>query len=90
MFDDTWVRYLGLAQDVPNDQKRKITLVGQPFTLSRTPTNMAARPSEFGEHSAEVLEKFGFGPRKFLRRSRTIWSKICLQPSRNATMITIT
>lgn len=60
MFDDAQVRHLGLAQDVPNDQNRKITLVGQPFTLSRTPTRMAARPPEFGEQTDEILIEFGF------------------------------
>lgn len=35
-------------------------MVGQPFTLSRTPTSMAARPPEFGEQTDEVLAEFGF------------------------------
>jgi crotonobetainyl-CoA:carnitine CoA-transferase CaiB-like acyl-CoA transferase len=33
----------------------------QPFTLSRTPSTMAARPPEFGEQTEEVLAEFGFG-----------------------------
>ncbi|MET0444136.1 MAG: CaiB/BaiF CoA-transferase family protein [Pseudorhodoplanes sp.] len=60
MFDDAQVKHLGLAQDVPNDQNRKITLVAQPFTLSRTPSRMAARPPEFGENTEDVLAEFGF------------------------------
>jgi len=60
MFDDAQVKHLGLAQDVPNDQDRKITLVSQPFTLSRTPSKIAARPPEFGENTEEVLAEFGF------------------------------
>lgn len=60
MFDDAQVKHLGLAQDVPNDQARKITLISQPFTLSRTPSKMAARPPEFGENTDEVLAEFGF------------------------------
>ena len=60
MFDDAQVKHLGLAQDVPNDQNRKITLVSQPFTLSRTPSRMAARPPEFGENTEDVLAEFGF------------------------------
>ena len=36
-------------------------LVGQPFTLSRTPSRMVARPPEFGEQTDEVLKEFGFG-----------------------------
>lgn len=60
MFEDPQVKHLGLAQDVPNNQNRKITLVGQPFTLSRTPSKMAARPPEFGENTEDVLAEFGF------------------------------
>jgi hypothetical protein len=32
------------AQDVPNTENRHIRLVGQPVTLSQTPSGMAARP----------------------------------------------
>jgi crotonobetainyl-CoA:carnitine CoA-transferase CaiB-like acyl-CoA transferase len=61
MFDDAQVRHLGMAQDVPNAEGRHIRLVGQPFTLSRTPSGMVARPPEFGEQTEEVLSEFGFG-----------------------------
>jgi crotonobetainyl-CoA:carnitine CoA-transferase CaiB-like acyl-CoA transferase len=61
MFDDDQVKHLGIAQDVPNAENRHIRLVGQPFTLSRTPSKMAARPPEFGEQTDEVLAEFGFG-----------------------------
>jgi formyl-CoA transferase len=60
MFADAQVQHLGIAQDVPNDEGRHIRLVGQPFTLSRTPSKMAARPPEFGEQTDEVLAEFGF------------------------------
>jgi formyl-CoA transferase len=61
MFDDAQVKHLGIAQDVPNEDSRHIQLVGQPVTLSRTPSKMAARPPEFGEQTDEVLAEFGFG-----------------------------
>jgi len=60
VFADAQVEHLGIAQDVPNDEGRPIRLVGQPFTLSRTPNKMAARPPEFGEQTDEVLTEFGF------------------------------
>jgi crotonobetainyl-CoA:carnitine CoA-transferase CaiB-like acyl-CoA transferase len=60
MFADAQVEHLGIAQDVPNAEGRHIRLVGQPFTLSRTPSKMAARPPEFGEQTEEVLTDFGF------------------------------
>jgi crotonobetainyl-CoA:carnitine CoA-transferase CaiB-like acyl-CoA transferase len=61
VFADAQVEHLGIAQHVPNDDNRQICLVGQPFTLSRTPSKMAARPPEFGEQTEEVLAEFGFG-----------------------------
>ena len=60
MFADAQVEHLGIAQDVPNAEGRHIRLVGQPFTLSRTPSKMSARPPEFGEQTEEVLAEFGF------------------------------
>ena len=60
MFDDPQVKHLGMAQKVPNEEGRDITLVSQPFKLSRTPSTMAARPPEFGEQTEEILSEFGF------------------------------
>src|SRR5258708_19710104 len=60
MFEDDQVKHLGIAQDVPNAEDRHIRLVGQPFTLSRTPSRMAARPPEVGEQTDEILAEFGF------------------------------
>ncbi|MCK1292499.1 MULTISPECIES: CoA transferase [unclassified Bradyrhizobium] len=61
MFEDEQVKHLAIAQEVPNDEGREIRLVGQPVTLSRTPSRMVARPPEFGEQTEEVLKEFGFG-----------------------------
>jgi crotonobetainyl-CoA:carnitine CoA-transferase CaiB-like acyl-CoA transferase len=74
MFADAQVKHLGLAQDVPNDQNRKITLVAQPFTLSRTPSHMTARPPEVGEQTEELLAEFGFGAEEMaeLRRGKVV------------------
>ncbi|PSO16019.1 CoA transferase [Bradyrhizobium sp. MOS003] len=59
MFEDAQVKHLGIAQDVPNHEDRHIRLVGQPVTLSRTPSKMVARPPDFGEQTEEVLKEFG-------------------------------
>lgn len=74
MFEDEQVKHLDIAQDVPNDQGRDIRLVAQPFTLSRTPSSMAARPPEFGEQTDEVLAEFGFGPEEIatLRAAKVV------------------
>jgi formyl-CoA transferase len=57
VFDDEQVKHLGIAQDVPETNTR---LVGQPFTLSRTPSRMAARPPLVSEQTKDVLAEFGF------------------------------
>ncbi len=67
MFEDEQVKHLGIAQDVPNAENRHIRLVGQPVTLSRTPSKMAARPPEFGEQTDEVLAEFGFSADEIAR-----------------------
>ncbi len=74
MFEDAQVRHLGIAQDVPNAEDRHISLVGQPVTLSRTPSRMAARPPEFGEQTDEVLAEFGFDAKEIagLRRAKVV------------------
>src|SRR5882757_937026 len=74
MFEDAQVKHLGIAQDVPNAENRHIRLVGQPVTLSRTPSQMAARPPEFGEQTEEVLAEFGFTAEEIaaLRRDKVV------------------
>ncbi len=74
MFEDAQVKHLGIAQDVPNAENRHIRLVGQPVTLSRTPSRMVARPPEFGEQTDEVLKEFGFGADEIagLRAARVV------------------
>ncbi len=74
MFEDDQVRHLGIAQDVPNAENRHIQLVGQPVTLSRTPSKMAARPPEFGEQTDEVLAEFGFSAQEIaeLRQGKVV------------------
>ena len=49
-----------MAEDVPSEQNRLIRLVAQPVKLSRTPSKLAVRPPEFGEHTEELLAEFGF------------------------------
>lgn len=74
VFADAQVQHLGVAQAVPNDEGRDITLVSQPFTLSRTPSKLVARPPEFGEQTDEVLAEFGFSPEEIaaLRNARVV------------------
>jgi len=64
MFADPQVQHLGIAQSVTKKDKSKMSLVGQPFTLSRTPSRLAARPPELGEQTNAVLKEFGFSARE--------------------------
>jgi formyl-CoA transferase len=63
MFADPQVQHLGMAQSVVKKNKSKMRLVGQPVKLSRTPSRLAARPPELGEHTNAVLKEFGFSAR---------------------------
>jgi crotonobetainyl-CoA:carnitine CoA-transferase CaiB-like acyl-CoA transferase len=60
MFDDPQVKHLGIAQPVNGKNRNGPTLVGQPVSLSRTPSRLVAPPPEIGEHTDGVLKEFGF------------------------------
>ncbi len=64
VFADPQVRHLGMAQNVTRKDKSKMRLVGQAVSLSRTPSRLAARPPELGEHTDAVLKEFGFSARE--------------------------
>jgi crotonobetainyl-CoA:carnitine CoA-transferase CaiB-like acyl-CoA transferase len=59
-FADPQVRHLGIAQPVKSPALGEITLVGQPFTLSRTPSSLVTGAPEYGEHTDAVLAEFGY------------------------------
>ena len=64
VFADPQVRHLGIAQTSPATASAKLTLVGQPVSLSRTPSRLAAPPPRLGEHTDAVLKEFGFSARE--------------------------
>ena len=55
-FADPQVRALGIAQKVGD-----VTYLGQPVTLSRTPSFVATHPPAQGEHTDDVLHELGYG-----------------------------
>ncbi|HEY2531487.1 MAG TPA: CoA transferase [Xanthobacteraceae bacterium] len=63
VFADPQVQHLRIAQGVTTKDKKKMRLVGQPIKLSRTPSRLAARPPQLGEHTDAVLKEFGFSAR---------------------------
>ncbi|HET7848208.1 MAG TPA: CoA transferase [Pseudolabrys sp.] len=60
VFADPQVKHLGMAKESARKDGSKLGLVGQPFTLSRTPSKIAVRPPECGEQTDEILGEFGF------------------------------
>ena len=67
VFADPQVQHLGMAQSVTRKDKSKMRLLGQAISLSRTPSRLAARPPELGEHTDAVLKEFGFGAREIAK-----------------------
>jgi formyl-CoA transferase len=73
-FNDEQVKHLGIAKDVRTQNQKTITLVGQPVSLSRTPSAIVAPPPLMGEHTDEVLAEFGFNKDEIskLRAEKTL------------------
>jgi formyl-CoA transferase len=75
VFADEQVRHLGIAQSIRSAAlDREITLVGQPMTLSETPSSIRVAPPEPGEHTDEILGEIGYSSAEIeaLRRNGTI------------------
>ncbi len=64
MFADEQVRHLGIAQGAKRPDGSEQVFVGQPFSLSRTPSRIVATPPEQGQHTDEVLKEFGFADKE--------------------------
>ncbi len=60
MFGDPQVKHLGIAQSATRPNGEQQTFVGQPVSLSRTPSKIVATPPDQGQHTDEVLKEFGF------------------------------
>jgi len=63
VFADPQVQHLGIVQSVTMNDKSKMRLIGQPVGLSRTPSRLASRPPNLGEHTSTILKEFGFSAR---------------------------
>jgi len=73
VFADAQVKHLKIAQSVKG-KDRTLTMLGQPFTMSRTRSKLAVRPPEIGEHTIPVLKEFGFSKKDIdaLRKAQAI------------------
>ena len=74
VFADPQVEHLAIAQSIAKPNGETLTVVGQPVTLSRTPSRIAAAPPEIGQHTDEVLKEFGYsaGEIAALRKANAI------------------
>ncbi|MGQ0509138.1 MAG: CaiB/BaiF CoA transferase family protein [Betaproteobacteria bacterium] len=59
VFADPQVRHLGMAQAVTHPSLGRMELVGQPVSLSRTPSRLESAAPEQGDHTDEILGELG-------------------------------
>ena len=61
-FADPQVKHLGIARRAPHPTRGEITVVGQPFQMSRSKTAMRSGTPGHGEHTDAVLAEYGYDP----------------------------
>ena len=71
VFADEQVKHLGIAQHATRPDGKDQTFVGQPITMSRTPSKIVATPPEQGQHTDEVLKEFGFADNEIAELHKT-------------------
>jgi formyl-CoA transferase len=67
VFEEPQVEHLGILRKVASARFGEQALVGQPVTLTRTPSTIARATPRRGEHSEEVLREIGFGETELAR-----------------------
>jgi formyl-CoA transferase len=67
VFEEPQVEHLGILKKVVSPRFGEQTLMGQPVTLTRTPSTIARATPRRGEHSEEILREIGFGEPELAR-----------------------
>ena len=67
VFEEPQVRHLGMLKKVTSRWLGEQTLMGQPVTLSRTPSTIARAAPKRGEHTEEILGELGYDAAELAR-----------------------
>jgi formyl-CoA transferase len=67
VFEEPQVKHLGMLKKIVSPRFGEQTLMGQPVTLTRTPSTIARATPRRGEHSEEILREIGFGEPELAR-----------------------
>ncbi len=60
VFEEPQVQHLGILKNVTSKHLGEQILMGQPVTLTRTPSTIARAAPRRGEHSEEILSEIGY------------------------------
>jgi formyl-CoA transferase len=66
-FEEPQVQHLGMLRKVTSARLGEKVLMGQPVTLTRTPSNIVRAAPRRGEHTEEILAEAGYGPEELAR-----------------------
>jgi formyl-CoA transferase len=67
VFEEPQVKHLGILKKVKSPHLGEQVLMGQPVTLTRTPSTIARSAPRRGEHSEEILSEIGYAPQDLER-----------------------
>ena len=67
VFEEPQVQHLGMLKKVVSKHLGEQVLMGQPITLTRTPSTIARAAPRRGEHSEEILAEIGYAPEELKR-----------------------
>ena len=60
VFQSPQIQHLGLAQTMTSHERGNTRVVGQPISMSRTPSYIAAPPPLAGGHTDTILSALGY------------------------------
>jgi formyl-CoA transferase len=66
-FEEPQVQHLGMLRKVTSARLGEQLLMGQPVTLTRTPSKIVRSAPRRGEHTEEILAEAGYGPEELAR-----------------------